>query len=67
MELLLEAGCEEDSVGEVWWTQWTARENQDCGKYKGAAAKSWEMSRETEGGSNNAEVSFRDRTMHEAM
>lgn len=66
VELLLEeVGYEEDSVGEVWWTKWTACENQDCWKHEGAAAKSWEMSRQTEGGSNNAECSFRDRTMHE--
>lgn len=34
---------------------------------KGLQQSSWEMSRETEGVSNNVEGSFRDRTMHEAM
>lgn len=42
-------------------------ENQDCRKHEGAAPKSWEMSRESEGVSNNVEGSFRDRTMHEAI
>lgn len=65
-ELLLEAEYEENSVGEVWWTKWTACESQDYRKHKGAAAKFWEVSRETEGVLNNVEDSFRERTMHEA-
>lgn len=42
MELLLEeVGCEEDSVGEVWWTKWTACENQDCWNTKGLQQSLW--------------------------